>query len=1438
MKREARPSAPEDRTTASTPPWSEVKALFEAALDFQGKDRELFLERSCADSWQLKEEIESLLKSYEETDGFLDQPIVSVQALLDSDPSSPPEETEPVEADTLIGARIGAYRVEKEIGRGGMGEVYLATRADSEFDKRVAIKLIRDGSPTGLGIRRFRRERQILARLENAYIARLLDGGTTSHGLPYFVMEYVEGKPIHRYCDENSLTIRERLALFLKVCSAVKYAHERNIIHRDLKPGNILVKCDGTPKLLDFGIAKILGAESSGPDQDATHHTLRMLTPAYASPEQLRGGTATVKSDIYSLGIVLYELLCGKRPDDAYFRRSETTSLPCPHEAHLSAQLRAILLRCIHPDPAERYVSVENFAADLRRYLSGAPPLADTPESMRESPSRVSLAVVPFRILGDQNSSNAFLAPGLTETLITKLSRIERLSVSPPSAVLKYADGVEAVRAARELHVEYILEGSLYLFGESVRASVQLVFAEAGIAVWAGQVEATEKTLVKLGDSIAEQVAAAVLPHLTGEERAEINRSGTNNGAAYAAYLRGRWHWTSAAGEQEKLLKALVCFREAIDLDPKFARAHSGVAEYYLRMGLWGGLPPTESFAAAIQSAQTAVQLEPTLAEAHASLAFAIWAYHRDEEAAEKHFSLAIVRNPNYASAHHWFGLLNSARNRPELAIANLERASKVDPNSVLIAAALGFVHYNARQFDTALRLLLNAARELPKSGIVQEMLARCYLQTGDVAAALECANRAVQLGNSGSAALSTLAHAEAAAGNMAAAVQLRNDIEERTKKMYVSSYDRASAALAVGQTQQALHHLEQARDGRDWWFCWIEVDPRWDPLRNEARFKKLLPKRGSPAGPRFAPVYAAVACALILIAVCAAWWMARRPALPFTNVKFTKLTTNGTAESAAVSPDGQAVVYAAKEPAGMAIWRYDRQTGRVVKLIDRLSGKLMDLGFTARGSAVQFVTFPVKDPATRTLYTLPIAGGSPAPFKQTFPGPVSLSSDASQAAFFFSDLIHGADELFQLDVKSGARHLLASYKYPLRFAWNCRPAWSSNGRQIAYAAEERDNIGFVVRLHVLDVATGARHDVSSPRWQWVESIEWTHDNSALAVIGQEHESSFQQVWYVPYPASRGGVRRIGNDLDSYIGASLTANGSEIVSVQSQTLSNVYIAKQNDLSHPLQVTPGNGRYFDLAWIPDGRILYASDATGSADLWVMNQDGTGQRQITFGTGRNYAPVASPDARMVAFHSNRSGNWQVWRTNLDGTDPKQLSSTAGDGNWPRFTADGKAVLFHKTNPNGVFNLWQVPVAGGEAQQLTTALTMHPAVSPATGQIAAWYSDTADTPNWKLAIFAPSGGDPLRVLNPTPNSRPDTPLRWMPKGDAISLLDYAHSASNIYAVPLDGYPPRALTSFDSGEIYSFDWSPQGDLIYSRGLTTADVVLIRDLNASQSKK
>jgi TolB protein len=275
--------------------------------------------------------------------------------------------------------------------------------------------------------------------------------------------------------------------------------------------------------------------------------------------------------------------------------------------------------------------------------------------------------------------------------------------------------------------------------------------------------------------------------------------------------------------------------------------------------------------------------------------------------------------------------------------------------------------------------------------------------------------------------------------------------------------------------------------------------------------------------------------------------------------------------------------------------------------------------------------------------------------------------------------------------------------------------------------------------------------------------------------------------------------------------------------------------RPNDPARSVQITPGSGRYFDLAWTPDGRLLYASDATGSADIWIMNANGRGQRQLTFGTGRSYAPVSSPDGKVIAFHSNRNGNWNIWRVTSEATDPKQLTTGTRDSNWPEFTPDGNFVVYHHTNVNGGWNIWKTPVTGGSPIQLTKALTTHPAVSPKDGKIACWYSEDLDNPHWKLAVFSPEGGSPLRVFDPAPAVKPDSILRWTPSGNAITFLDGRVGNYNIWLQPIDGRPPHALTSFTSGEIFSFAWSPDGKLAYSRGMSTSDVVLVRDTTTAK---
>ena len=350
--------------------WRRVKEILDPALERPASERAGFLEAVCGADGALRDRVEALARAAESGGGMLDAEN-AVAAGVELPPM--PDRT---------GERIGVYALTAEIARGGMGVVYLARRADDAFERRVAVKLMRPGLVGEHDLRRFRGERQIAAALDHPNIARLLDGGTTAAGEPYLVMEHVEGEPLLQYCRERGLSVRERLRLFQEICAAVQYAHQHLVVHRDLKPGNVLVTPEGTPKLLDFGIAKLLTDNSAAEGADRTATLERVLTPEYASPEQVRGRPVTTASDVYSLGVVLYEMLCGEKPYRiASSDPAELLQVVCEREperpstrtAGLSPDLDAIVLKAMRKEPERRYPSAAALAEDVGRYLEGQP---------------------------------------------------------------------------------------------------------------------------------------------------------------------------------------------------------------------------------------------------------------------------------------------------------------------------------------------------------------------------------------------------------------------------------------------------------------------------------------------------------------------------------------------------------------------------------------------------------------------------------------------------------------------------------------------------------------------------------------------------------------------------------------------------------------------------------------------------------------------------------------------------------------------------------------------------------------------------------------------------------------------------------------------------------------------------------------------------------
>ena len=876
--------------------WQRVEEIFGQALELPPAERPRYLARACGDDARLREQVEYLLKCDEEAGDFIAAPAVDVRQGLTTI-----EERVVRQRDPLAGRVIGAYRVIRELGRGGMGAVYLAERADQEFKKRVAIKLVKGGLDSDFILRRFRSERQILAALDHPNIALLLDGGTTEDGVPYFVMEYIAGQPVTRYCDDRRLTVGERLRLFLSVCSALAYAHRRTVIHRDIKPSNILVAADGIPKLLDFGIAKFLNPEFSPDTVEQTATAMRLMTPKYASPEQLRGEAATTASDIYGLGILLYELATGHypfrlddrpphevarviceedpdRPSTAVARVEELRengasatlnpelvsrnrgTTPAELRQELARGLDNVILKALHKDPRKRYATVEEFAADVERFLAGlpvaAPPVQPTPRRAPRAPEtdqptlrKLVVAVLPFKLLhlsqGEGDTGAEYLGIGLADALITRLSNIRSITVRPTSSVLKFAaaDTADPLVAGRELDVDYVLDGRIVKARGGIRVTVQLVSMRDGAPLWAEQFDERDTDILTLQDSISEQLARALMPHLTGEERAQLQKRGTENPAAYAAYLRGRYHWNSMA--EGGFAKAINCYYEAVAHDPSFAAAHGGIADYHNWLGVYGVLPPRECFAAAREAAERAAALDPGSSEAYAALGFACHAQWEWEEA-ERHLRRAVELNPNNPDARQWYAFLLTSLLRFEEAERESRRALEIAPRSQTLHQAAGWMHYQARRYEDC-RAENRRVFELdPNFPLALYAESRALVALGRHDEAVEPARKSAAASGGSPLMQAVLGYAYAAAGRREEARGVLAQLKELARARYVSDYHLALIHVGLGETDEAFACLEEAYRQGDAWLTWIRTETPLDPLRTDPRFASLLARVSS----------------------------------------------------------------------------------------------------------------------------------------------------------------------------------------------------------------------------------------------------------------------------------------------------------------------------------------------------------------------------------------------------------------------------------------------------------------------------------------------------------------------------------------------------------------------------------------------------------------
>lgn len=756
--------------------------------------------------------------------------------------------------DPLIGQALGHYRVLEKIGAGGMGEVYRAQ--DDHLEREVAIKVLHERTTFPERTRKLlRREAVTLSKLNHSSIATIYDFDT-QRGLDFLVMEYVKGKTLSRYMGASALSEKEVATLGMQVAQALEEAHEHGIIHRDLKPANIAITTNGQVKVLDFGLAKLfdparggLKAETVTQSVDDSH---LVGTLPYMAPEQVSGGHIDARTDIYGLGVVLYEMATHHRPIQGksmpqLFASILHQSVIAPRAVNprISTEMERIILKCMEKDPDYRYQSARELRVDLQRLLtpSSVIPAAEPIRRPRGPKSITSIAILPL-LNTSADPQTEYVSDGISENIINALSHLPKLRVMARSTVFRYKGReVDPVAVGRELNVGAVLTGRLVQRGDTLNISTELVDVTDGARIWGEQYRHKLADILLVQDEIAMEISSRLRLRLSGREKQRLAKHCTENREAYQAYLRGQY--MASKYTKDGMGKAIDYFRQAIEIDSAFALAYAGLAMSYWNVSAVQ-FAPTDVMPKAREAARKALEIDPQLAESHAAVALIKMAYEWDREEAEREFRLAIQLNPGYATMYQWHGWHLAIMGRMVESIAELKRALKLDPLSE-INTYLGLSYYWGRQYDKAVEQFQKALELDAGFWLPHLYLGWTYLQQDHMTRANEELSTAFRLEDNPWT-VASLAHASAVSGDGGQAYRFLADLQQRCAQQFVTPYFVARVFTALGEREQAFGWLERAYDVRDECLTWLKVDPTMDSLHGDRRYPDLLRRLGLPS--------------------------------------------------------------------------------------------------------------------------------------------------------------------------------------------------------------------------------------------------------------------------------------------------------------------------------------------------------------------------------------------------------------------------------------------------------------------------------------------------------------------------------------------------------------------------------------------------------------
>ena len=776
----------------------------------------------------------------------------------------------------MIGKTISHYVILEKLGEGGMGVVYKAR--DVRLDRLVALKFLTTGLVAEMEeISRFKQEAKAISSLNHPYIATIHDiEEIDSH--KFLVLEYISGGTLKAKVNEfhaagDTIPLRDIVEFGLQISEGLAHAHRRGVLHRDVKSENMMLTDEGTIKITDFGLAKFFGTSQMTKSGGIAG------TTAYMSPEQLRGEDPDHRSDLFSLGIVLYELATGHLPfrgehDSAVsysIVNEDPLPLTAPH-ATIPGSLKKVIFRCLEKDMGKRYQSADEIVADLKNIqleMSGyrALPVFPLKLSRRslliasaslvavllglfvilfrpESTSARSIAVLPFKNLSSAKE-NEYFSDGLTEDVIGQLSKIKTLKVISRTSVMHYKDSEASVQdIAGELNVTSVLEGSVRIEGKNVQVVARLVDAQAANVLWMEEYHEELRQIFAIQSDVAKKIAEALKTQLSPDERARVNKSTVENLEAYDLYLKGRYYWNKRLPND--LRKGIEYFEEAIRQDSGYARAYAGLADSYIVLGDYNILPSFETYPRAIEAAQRALKIDPDLSEAHTSLAYASMHYDRDWEAAEREFHRAIELAPNSAQAHSWYALYLSLTGRYDEAVAEIDRSRVLDPFSPSICCDAGLTYYFSRKYDLAIDQLQEALKMDPSFVVANVPLGGAYIQKKMYAEAIEVFERlsmasAFVASKSNPVPIAALAYVYGVSGRKDDALAYIELLQDIAKEDYVSPFWMAVAYAGTGNADEEFRWLEKGYEERDGAIIFVRAHPVFDQLHDDPRFGMLV---------------------------------------------------------------------------------------------------------------------------------------------------------------------------------------------------------------------------------------------------------------------------------------------------------------------------------------------------------------------------------------------------------------------------------------------------------------------------------------------------------------------------------------------------------------------------------------------------------------------